>query len=917
MNEADNPIQPDFLSRFSSRQGRLSHVFLKDRLAGAKEYLRIAGYFRSSIFELVHEEISEIDTVRIVCNSDLDPRDISVAKVSESVAQRAMIEKWNQDERALDSLLERGRYAKLYEILTRGNVQIRVVSREDAPFLHGKAGVIDRGNGDTSAFIGSINETAQGWLHSYEIVWEDRSLDGAEWVRAEFEHLWRIGRQLSQAVIEEVGRCARKVEISIAELGDDPIEIGKSALVESPIYRRGEQLMPWQKAFVGIFSRHREMHGQARLLLADEVGVGKTLSMATAGVVSALLEDGPCLILCPATLGHQWQIELLDKLGVPTALWLSTKKVWQDPHGHQIRTRGPEDIARCPYKIGIVSTGLITQNTAEVEFLKKVHFGTVILDEAHKARKTRALGKQPKPGNLLKFMMDIAAQTEHIVLGTATPIQTEPTELWDLLEILNRGATHVLGRMGSKWREPDEAIAIVTGDRSITDEQEAWALIRNPLPPRDEDSGPFDAIYSDLGMQDQESFTDKSYTELDDFTRDELVDALSKPVKGELSFFEYHNPISRHVVLRRRKALEENGLLPKIAVDIWPNPNDTNLALFDGKAVKTSAEFDAAYEAVEAFTKALRQRTKGAGFMQNLLRQRICSSMAAGLSTAKKLVESRKLEEASEEDGLELFVEDNAELQSVVEEEMHHLNTVIDQLTFRSTDPKLDAVIYFLDEKDWLSDGTIVFSQYYDTAYWIADNLAKHFEGETVAVYGGAGKSGIFLGNEWRTMDREDIKAGVRDYKLRLVVATNAACEGLNLQTLGTLINVDLPWNPSLLEQRIGRIKRYGQKLDRIRMANLVYQGTVDEKVYERLSERMQDRYDILGSLPDVIEDDWIDDIDRLEEELKSYTRKKKNAADVFQFRYGDFVEQDNDKWELCEKVLSRDEITKILGSGW
>lgn len=100
-------------------------------------------------------------------------------------------------------------------------------------------------------------------------------------------------------------------------------------------------------------------------------------------------------------------------------------------------------------------------------------------------------------------------------------------------------------------------------------------------------------------------------------------------------------------------------------------------------------------------------------------------------------------------------------------------------------------------------------------------------------------------------------------------------------------------------------------------MANLVYQGTVDEKVYEKLSERMQDRYDILGSLPDVIEDEWIEDISQLEEELKSYTRQKKSAADVFQLRYGDFLKYEDDKWELCEKVLDKDEILKVLGTGW
>ena len=68
------------LRRFSSRLGRLSHVFLKDRLQGARAYRRIAGYFRSSIFELAGEEIAGIDHVRIVCNSDLDPLDIRASR---------------------------------------------------------------------------------------------------------------------------------------------------------------------------------------------------------------------------------------------------------------------------------------------------------------------------------------------------------------------------------------------------------------------------------------------------------------------------------------------------------------------------------------------------------------------------------------------------------------------------------------------------------------------------------------------------------------------------------------------------------------------------------------------------------------------------------------------------------------------
>lgn len=68
------------LRRSSSRLQRLGHVYLKDQLQNAKSYRCIVGYFCSSIFELVDEEISSIDKVQIVCNSDLDPNDIRVAQ---------------------------------------------------------------------------------------------------------------------------------------------------------------------------------------------------------------------------------------------------------------------------------------------------------------------------------------------------------------------------------------------------------------------------------------------------------------------------------------------------------------------------------------------------------------------------------------------------------------------------------------------------------------------------------------------------------------------------------------------------------------------------------------------------------------------------------------------------------------------
>jgi hypothetical protein len=111
-------------------------------------------------------------------------------------------------------------------------------------------------------------------------------------------------------------------------------------------------------------------------------------------------------------------------------------------------------------------------------------FGTVILDEAHKARRRGGLGeKKDEPNNLLEFMLRIGSRTKNLLLSTATPIQTDVSELWDLMRILNAGADFVLGREAlSNWANWQKALPIVKGDTIPQDERDAWEWLRNPLP---------------------------------------------------------------------------------------------------------------------------------------------------------------------------------------------------------------------------------------------------------------------------------------------------------------------------------------------------------------------------------------------------------------------------------------------------
>ena len=138
------------------------------------------------------------------------------------------------------------------------------------------------------------------------------------------------------------------------------------------------------------------------------------------------------------------------------------------------------------------------------------------------------------------------------------------------------------------------------------------------------------------------------------------------------------------------------------------------------------------------------------------------------------------------------------------------------------------------------------------------------------------------------------------------MIATDAACEGLNLQTLGTLINVDLPWNPGRLEQRLGRIKRFGQARRTVDMLNLVYHDTQDEEVYQVISRRLKDKFDIFGGLPDTIEDDWIESVERLETMMDQFIHLRQKARDVFELRYKETIDPDKNRWELCSRVLAR-----------
>src|SRR5688572_23541448 len=145
------------LQRHSSRRHRLDQAVLNQRLDGAVSYDRIAGYFRSSLFEVAGEAIAKVTgPVRIICNSELDPQDLITA----AAAQAALRRSWcsGKPEDAPPNALPR--YRALFEALTSKKVEVRVLPDSAFGLIHGKAGVVRRADGSATAFLGSVNESA-------------------------------------------------------------------------------------------------------------------------------------------------------------------------------------------------------------------------------------------------------------------------------------------------------------------------------------------------------------------------------------------------------------------------------------------------------------------------------------------------------------------------------------------------------------------------------------------------------------------------------------------------------------------------------------------------------------------------------------------------------------------------------------
>jgi len=903
------------IRRYSSRRSPLKD-FLTDHLNGARQYDRIAGFFSSSLLEVACEALEKMGdpgdgtSVRVVCNSSLSPLDVQTART----AKWGMHREWCASLPADIPETMKLRLQRLHDFLASGRLKVKVLPDNAFGLIHGKAGVITRKDGSKACFIGSVNESRTAWVNNYEMVWLDESADGVRWVQEEFDALWAspYAVDLAEAVVQDVARLIDRVVMPTVGVWKKDEAEPAAPVVELPVYRRENGLWAHQKFFIKLaFEAHK--NGGARYLLADQVGLGKTIQLALAAKLMALYGDNPVLILVPRPLMIQWQDELWNLLELPSARW--NGRQWIDEQGIIYPESGTQGIRKCPRRLGLVSTGLIIRRSEAADILQEMSYDCVILDEAHRARRSNLgpshKGEKPEPNNLLRFLTSIAPKTRSLLLATATPVQLDPIEAWDLLNALNEGNNSVLGSSYSRWRmRAQEGLDIVLRQASPPAEPtDAWEWMRDPLPPAKEGVD-FELLRRNLKVGAS-----------DHWAAPEVYYAVSGPDRQRINklsrrFFQDHNPFLRHIVRRTRDYLENT-------IDPWTNEpylQRIGLRLFgesDREAIILPPFLSDAYAAAEEFCSILGRRPGlNSGFMKTILLRRAGSTIEAGRLTAQQMLGSRADEDEDVDDDTP---EVTSSIYPLTKEERDALNRYLLILEEnRDEDPKLQRVESILSTgvpgtEGWLALGCIIFSQFYDSVLWLGQRLSRRMPDEQIAIYANTAKSGILEKGIFRRVNRDEIKKKITGGELRLVIGTDAASEGLNLQRLGSLINLDLPWNPTRLEQRKGRIQRIGQLRPEVLIYNMRYKGSVEDRVHELLSERLENIRNMFGQIPDTLEDVWIAAALQDEEEARRIIDAVPKRH-PFEMRY-DRIE--NVDWETCSKVLDSTSQLEALQKGW
>lgn len=643
-------------------------------------------------------------------------------------------------------------------------------------------------------------------------------------------------------------------------------------LINSPLFYqysfKNVRLLPHQ---IGIYNTLLS-RWPVKGLIADEVGLGKTIEAgAILDYMSTFLNSRNNCLLVPSSLKYQWQSEMYYLFGIKFYVFEnSTSSLVFKPNNKEISNVSWQNCFQ--FKENIIYSWHFLRSKDSSCFTSKID--TLIVDEAHNARIT-IKNNLESPTLLFRFLQDMKENVKHIIFLTATPLQTDILDYVSLLTLLQDQPLD----NGSINR-----IIELNKELELSENEKVAAV-----------------------KEMQEAGIEKYQGVEDPFDMLDMYD--------EADYIKNH-PTTKVTIRNTRDNLKLIGYQDFPKVELYANPINCN------------AQQEHIINLVTIYTEnqlfMIEQIALGLmsiGFIKSMYQQRIVSSFKASFDTLlnrksrlQRYIDDGFIEMAVNTEGdmeelddievdsrrIELTENHRAHIHSemdAIREILTALNTVIIDKVL--DDPKITRALEIIEEHKANNRSILLFSRYTSTTNYVIDLLKERHE--TFGVFQGDRKQVINSDGSEINYDKIQLSKKFKNKEFTLLICSDAASEGLNLQTANVLINVDVPWNPSRLLQRFGRIDRFGQQNPRIYFYNLVYHDSIEHTMYKRLIGRNNLFRSILGITPDITDVDHVDIINTInnEDEVINVNKDSKYRNSLLQLTR-------NDNIRIHEKILYR-----------
>lgn len=555
-------------------------------------------------------------------------------------------------------------------------------------------------------------------------------------------------------------------------------------------------------------------------ILADEVGLGKTIEAGILLSQKWAEQKRQLLIIVPANLRKQWSEELAEKFFLPSVM-LEAKSFNEAIKSGNLNPFEQRALVICSYHFA----------QSKEPYLKSLNWDLVIVDEAHRLRNVY------KPTNRIANAIKSAIAHAPKVLLTPTPLQNTLQELYGLVSIVDEQVFGDLKSFKSQF----------CSNRSKADHE---AL--NNLPRR------LEHLESTLRTNaDHESL------------RDRLKTVCQRTLRRQvLEYIRYTNRIS---ITQEFVPTAEEQKLYDLVSEYLQRPNLYALPSSQRKLMTLILRklLASSTYAISGTLGALATRLETTAKNQKA-QELQPSDISPDFETIDEL-EEEWLEEEKEKPAPDSLTQEQLEELEGERQSLAEFQTLADSIVRNSKGESLLAALrsgFAKAQELGAPQKAIIFTESTRTQKYLLQVLeASPYKGKIV----------LFNGNNNDPRSREiykawmqrhhgtdrvtgsptaDMRAALVDYfreEATIMVATEAAAEGINLQFCSLVVNYDLPWNPQRIEQRIGRCHRYGQKHDVVVVNFLNKNNAADQRVYELLKDKFQLFSGVFGASDEVL----------------------------------------------------------------